>query len=325
MTTEKRGDGIPRQRSGDNWRMARAGAATRKSARSVPFVLCLLLAALAVGAAVVASGSSPSAPTSTVSARRSTHGGCEGRRGDSADQHVHASAPETDLSGPAGRARPAARLRPTTTTAPTSTTLPLPAAAPGFVAGHVTAVGDSVMLDYQDPLQTDIPGITVDAAVSRQWSEGESILQQLKASGQLGSEVIVALSTNGPISDTDFDNMMAILSRRQPGRLREHPRRPAVAGPEQCGDRRRCRPLPQRVCGRLGHAGCPEPRVVRRRRYPPRHRRTGGRCAGQSRDVHPEQRVSGKDMGRPGRGSILSAGAMGIVGISQLRGYSSVG
>ena len=28
---------------------------------------------------------------------------------------------------------------------------------------------------------------------------------------QLGADVIVALGTNGPITDTDFDNMMAIL------------------------------------------------------------------------------------------------------------------
>ncbi len=99
----------------------------------------------------------------------------------------------------------------------TSTTVPpaatsVPAAAAGFLAGHVTAIGDSVMLDYQDPLQTDIPGINVDAAVSRQWYDGESILQALKASGQLGAEVIVALGTNGPITDTDLDNMMAILN-----------------------------------------------------------------------------------------------------------------
>jgi hypothetical protein len=76
----------------------------------------------------------------------------------------------------------------------------------------VTAVGDSVMLDYQDPLETDIPGVAVHAAVSLQWDEGEAILQQLKASGQLGSQVIVALGTNGPISSTDFNDMMAILS-----------------------------------------------------------------------------------------------------------------
>jgi hypothetical protein len=95
----------------------------------------------------------------------------------------------------------------TTTTAPT-----LPPPAPGFVPGHVTAVGDSVMLDYQGPLETDVPGVAVYAAVSRQWSDGENILSLLKASGKLGAEVIVALGTNGPISDTDFDTMMSILS-----------------------------------------------------------------------------------------------------------------
>jgi|HubBroStandDraft_2_1064218.scaffolds.fasta_scaffold69608_2 hypothetical protein len=98
---------------------------------------------------------------------------------------------------------------PTTTTTTTTSTLPPP--APGFVAGHVTAVGDSVMLDYQTPLQADVPGIDVEASVSRQWDTGVSILQQLKTAGQLGAEVVVALSTNGPISDADFDQMMGVL------------------------------------------------------------------------------------------------------------------
>ena len=67
------------------------------------------------------------------------------------------------------------------------------------------------MLDYQDPLEAAVPGINVDAVVSRQWSDGEGLLQALKAEGQLGADVIVGLGTNGPITDTDFDNMMAIL------------------------------------------------------------------------------------------------------------------
>jgi len=79
------------------------------------------------------------------------------------------------------------------------------------VAGEVTAVGDSVMLDYQDPLKVAIPGAVVNAAVSRQWSDGEAILQTLKANGQLGGDVIIGLGTNGPITDADFNNMMAIL------------------------------------------------------------------------------------------------------------------
>ena len=67
------------------------------------------------------------------------------------------------------------------------------------------------MLDYQAPLQTGIPGIDVEASVSRQWGAGEQLLAQLKSEGRLGAEVIVALSTNGPISTTDFDTMMGEL------------------------------------------------------------------------------------------------------------------
>jgi hypothetical protein len=67
------------------------------------------------------------------------------------------------------------------------------------------------MLDYQSPLENDIPGVDVQAAVSQQWGAGEDVLARLKAEGQLGAEVIVALGTNGPISSTDFDDMMNIL------------------------------------------------------------------------------------------------------------------
>jgi hypothetical protein len=98
---------------------------------------------------------------------------------------------------------------PTPPTTTTSTTRP---PGPGFNAGQVTAVGDSVMLDYQDPLKAAVPGINVDGAVSRQWSDGEAIFQALKADGQLGADVIVGLGTNGPITDADFDNMMSILA-----------------------------------------------------------------------------------------------------------------
>jgi hypothetical protein len=115
--------------------------------------------------------------------------------------HPHAAVGSNRATKP-----PALSAAPTTTT---TSTLPPPAA--GFAAGHVTAVGDSVMLDYQTPLEADIPGIDVEAAVSRQWGPGEAILSQLKAEGQLGAEVIVALGTNGPITDTDFDDMMNAL------------------------------------------------------------------------------------------------------------------
>jgi hypothetical protein len=68
------------------------------------------------------------------------------------------------------------------------------------------------MIDAESDLQQDIPGIEVNAAVSRQWSDGEAILQQLKTEGELGAVVVVELGTNGPITSEDFSTMMSILS-----------------------------------------------------------------------------------------------------------------
>jgi hypothetical protein len=67
------------------------------------------------------------------------------------------------------------------------------------------------MLDYQTPLEAGIPDVDVEAAVSRQWGAGEDLLAQLKAEGQLGAEVIVALGTNGPVTTTAFADMMSLL------------------------------------------------------------------------------------------------------------------
>jgi hypothetical protein len=129
------------------------------------------------------------------------------------------STSRTTVAGQTPTAATSAPITPTTPPATTTVTTPpattppaLGAPAAGFVAGHVTAVGDSVMLDYQTPLEADIPGIDVEAAVSEQWAAGEEELSQLKAEGRLGAEVIVALSTNGPITATDFANMMNVLS-----------------------------------------------------------------------------------------------------------------
>ena len=110
-----------------------------------------------------------------------------------------------------GHSTPSHSTTTSSTAPPTTTTSTLPPPAAGFVPGRVTAMGDSVMLDYQTPLESDIPGIDAEASVSRQWGAGEDLLSQLKAEGRLGAEVIVGLSTNGPISAADFDQMMNIL------------------------------------------------------------------------------------------------------------------
>ena len=99
-----------------------------------------------------------------------------------------------------------------TTAPPTSTTTTTQAPGPGFTAGKVTAIGDSVMIDYQQPLQEAIPGITVDGTVSRQWDTGVALVNQMKAAGTLGATVIIGLSTNGPITSAQFDEMQSALS-----------------------------------------------------------------------------------------------------------------
>jgi hypothetical protein len=71
--------------------------------------------------------------------------------------------------------------------------------------------GDSVTIDAQPALQALIPGVQVVAQVGEQWETGVQVLQQLRASGQLGQVVVVALGTNGPVSVGEFQQMMAVL------------------------------------------------------------------------------------------------------------------
>jgi hypothetical protein len=122
---------------------------------------------------------------------------------------------------------PAAHGAPTSTTAgipvatvPFTTTTPVPVSiapsvpvpcTPAPVPGGVYALGDSVLIDAQVPLQGCTPNIQVNAVVSRQWSDGETIVRQVMAGTPPPSVVIVDLGTNGPITDADFDAMMSIL------------------------------------------------------------------------------------------------------------------
>jgi peptidoglycan/LPS O-acetylase OafA/YrhL/lysophospholipase L1-like esterase len=109
----------------------------------------------------------------------------------------------------------------TTTTAPTTTTTvpggavatttPAPPAAPP----QVTAIGDSVMLGAAGALQAKIPGIHVDAAVSRQFGTGIDLIRQLKAAGQLSPVVVIHLGTNGTITDGHMQALKDLLADRQ--------------------------------------------------------------------------------------------------------------
>lgn len=117
------------------------------------------------------------------------------------------SAPASAAAAPGVRpshpARPAA-------VAPVGTT----GVAAGFRPDTVTAIGDSVMLDYASDLVWDLPRyhVSVDAAVSRQFVAGVALADSLRATHQLGAVVIVALGTNGPVTPADMAAMAHALA-----------------------------------------------------------------------------------------------------------------
>jgi hypothetical protein len=98
---------------------------------------------------------------------------------------------------------------PTTLATSTSGTTPTTLAV-GLVRG-MTAIGDSVMVDYASALVRDLPGINVQAAVSRQWSAGIAEVASLRSKNDLGATVVIGLGTNGPVTHAAFRSMMAEL------------------------------------------------------------------------------------------------------------------
>lgn len=80
-----------------------------------------------------------------------------------------------------------------------------------LASGKITAIGDSVMLASAPELQDALPGITVDASVSRGMYSADDILLALKKAGQLQPVVVIGLGTNGPISAEELDEILRIL------------------------------------------------------------------------------------------------------------------
>lgn len=76
---------------------------------------------------------------------------------------------------------------------------------------QISAVGDSVMLASAPGLLERLPGIEVDAEVSRSIWAGPGILESLAANGRLRPFVVVALGTNGPVNAQSLERMADIV------------------------------------------------------------------------------------------------------------------
>ncbi len=105
----------------------------------------------------------------------------------------------------------------TRTRTPTAVPTPIPGVGgSGAPAAPSLALGDSVMLGAAHQLVADIPGLEVDAAISRHWFQGINIVTQRAAAGDLPHVVIIDLGNNDHIYGRDFDAMMRAIG---PGRV----------------------------------------------------------------------------------------------------------
>jgi len=83
------------------------------------------------------------------------------------------------------------------------------------LADEVLALGDSVMLGAQQSLERDIPGMYVDAKVSRQFWDATVVLEEYKKAGLLPPTIVIHMGTNGAFNDAQFDQLMATIGTRK--------------------------------------------------------------------------------------------------------------
>ena len=121
------------------------------------------------------------------------------------------------LTQPSSTTQPLPTTTPTAAPDPSASTAPAPPTTPTTPAAapQVTAIGDSVMLGAKGALEAKIPGIHVDAAVSRQFGNGLDLIRQLKDAGQLSPVVVIHLGTNGRITDDQMAALQPLLADRQ--------------------------------------------------------------------------------------------------------------
>jgi hypothetical protein len=93
---------------------------------------------------------------------------------------------------------------PPVTEPPTTTTTVLPTA-------RIVGLGDSVLLEAKASLERRLPDASIDAEVGRQFKDLLDIARSLRDSGGLGEGVILQLGNNGPVTGSQFDEIMEVL------------------------------------------------------------------------------------------------------------------
>jgi peptidoglycan/LPS O-acetylase OafA/YrhL len=112
-----------------------------------------------------------------------------------------------------------------TTKKPTVATKAAPPKATG-PPPQALAIGDSVMLGARRSLAAAIPGIAVDAKVSRQFWQAVDVLTYYRNANLLPSVVIIHLGTNGKFGPRSFDTLMRAAGFRKVFFVNAHVPRP---------------------------------------------------------------------------------------------------
>ena len=160
---------------------------------SVPVVV--LAVACAAGYGILSSSGRPALPQQTgagakASAATQSASGAAGR-----DAAPHSAHPLESSSA-----------APRVATKPGNATMTLP-----VTGWMITAVGDSVMLAAAPQLQAALPGIYIDAAVSRQMNAGLAEVRMIAGAGGLRRVVLVGLGTNGTVTASQINWLRAVI------------------------------------------------------------------------------------------------------------------
>lgn len=76
---------------------------------------------------------------------------------------------------------------------------------------NMDAVGDSVMLSSLDGLNETFPGITVNAEISRNFTQGTDVVRGLVQDGTLRHWLVLGLGTNNVVTEADLDQMRQVV------------------------------------------------------------------------------------------------------------------
>ncbi|MHB1234550.1 MAG: acyltransferase family protein [Microbacteriaceae bacterium] len=94
---------------------------------------------------------------------------------------------------------------------PSASSTPAEQVPPAELSGEqVSAIGDSVMLASAPELQAVLPGIAIDAVVSRQMWQAAAIMRSMRAQGSLRHFVLIGLGTNGPFAQSTLEELRSI-------------------------------------------------------------------------------------------------------------------